>query len=424
MIGRACKTIVSCAALVWLGGACQRANNNPPPPDARRPVIQSESELAAQRAERIRSGQVVPTSAPTLASETTAASRPSPLVPMQPERGAIEADILLVNDQVLTIQEVLYRLRDRIPEVQQSHTREGFLDAVQRMLRARIQQDVGSLLIHKQAMASLNDQQKKSVTEAIDKEVHDRISREFGGSSARFEQHLSEHGLSLDKYRAALERELVARQYTREKLEPQVTVSRSELLTYYHRNLAKMSTEETRELWMIEAPFDAFLPQNVTWMAAPAAVRAQAKVRAARHIRAAHEALANRPFEEVAREFSKGVHAAQGGAWGEIGRPLQGLYEQPSKQVFQLDEGKYGEPLETESGWYIVRCGKLTAAKQPTFAEAQDQIRAELLERKFDKLSADYMIRLAEDATISSLDGFIRAGIRRILEMSGVDGNR
>jgi parvulin-like peptidyl-prolyl isomerase len=413
---RAWLWVVPCVALLWPGEGCRRGSGPAPPPDARRPVIKTEAELVAEREERIRTGQVVPTSAPTLAAENASTSRPTILTPIQPTPGAIEAEILLVNDSVLTLPEVLYPLRERIAEARQSHTREGFLDALQRMLRTRVQQEVGAILIHKQAMAQLSEQQHKVVTEAIDREVQNRISREFGGSSARFGQHLAENGLTLERYRAALEREMVARQYTREKLEPQISVSRTELRTYFERNRARFATQETRELWMIEAPFEAFLPPVTPWGAAPPEVRAQAKVRAARYVRAAHEALAEKPFEDVAREYSRGVHAAQGGAWGEIGRPLQPPHDQTSKVVFQLAEGQYSEPMETEAGWYIVKCGRIKPAEEPSFAAAQEQIREELSERKFEKLSAEYMIRLAEHATVSSVDGFIRAGIRRVLE--------
>ena len=74
--------------------------------------------------------------------------------------------------------------------------------------------------------------------------------------------------------------------------------------------------------------------------------------------------------------------------------------------------------METESGWYIVRCGQIAPAREVPFADAQDQIRERLIERRFERLSADYMIRLSERATVSSLDAFIRTGVRRAYELA------
>lgn len=372
--------------------------------------------MAAARQERIDSGQVVPADAPTLTEAENITPPPQRLpLPLKPAPGAIEAGILLVNDVVLTLPEVLYPLRERIAEACQSQSGEPLAQTVQRMLEVRTQQDVGAVLIHKEALARLSDPQRDVVADAIEREVHARISREFGDSSARFEHHLARCGLTLDQYRASLEREIVSRQYAREKLLPQIFVRRDELLTYYRRNLARYSSDETRELWMIEAPFEAFLPPGTDWSQAPENLRAQARLRAARHIHAAHEALANRPFEDVAREYSRGVHAAQGGLWGEIGRPLQPPYDQVTKLIFGYAAGQHSAAVETERGWCIARCGQITPATRQTFTQAQDDIRARLTEQKFERLSSAYMMRVAGNATVTGLDDFIRAGVRRIL---------
>jgi len=423
MARRALFTLILSAMLLTALGACHRGSGErQAPPDARRPAIKPEAELAAERDERIRTGAVVPTSAPAL-GETANATSPKVAIPppIQPTPGAIEAEILLVNDAALTLPEVLYPVRKRLLELRQTQTREGFVEAAQRLLRARVQQEIGAMLIYKEAMGKLGEPQKKFVSEAVEREVQHRISREFGGSSARFQHHLALHGLALEGYRAQLERDLVARQYTREKLLPQVSVRRDELLGQYRRDPNKYATPETRALFMIEAPFAAFLPAGATWPQAPANTRAQAKLRAARHIREAHLALRDKPFEEVARDYSRGVHSAQGGAWGEIGRPLQPPYNQVSRRVFELAAGEYSEPIETDTGWYIVRCGLITPARPVPFTDVQDELREQLTERKFEKLSAEYLIRLAGGATVSSMDAFIRAGVRRAIELSSDD---
>ena len=396
---------------------CRHGGQAAPPPDARRPVLKTQAELAAQREERVRAGRVVPTTAPArLAAEGPVPEKRTLPTPIRTAPGAIEAEILLVNDSVVTLPEVLYPLRERLAEARQTRTREGFAEAARRMLEVRTQQDIGAVLIHGEAMAGLSDPQHAVVEDGVERQVQARISHDFGGSKARFENHLAEHGLITEQYRTQLEREMVARQYTREKLLPRISVRRDELMAYYRENLDSFSSAETRELWLIEAPFEAFLPAGASWARASAGARAQARFRAARHIRAAHQALAEKPFEEVARSESKGVHAAQGGAWGEIGRPLQPPYDQVSALIFEFSEGQYSDPVETDSGWYVVKCGRITPARRVSFIEAQEEIRQKLIEQKFERLSAEYMVELAEKATVSGLDSFLRAGLRRIAE--------
>ena len=104
-------------------------------------------------------------------------------------------------------------------------------------------------------MSQLSDPQRQMVEDAVQNELDARIRRDFGGSSARLDAHLAGHGLTLGQYRAQLEREMVVRRYTREKLMPMINVRRDELLSHYQENLDRYCSPETRELLIIEAPF-------------------------------------------------------------------------------------------------------------------------------------------------------------------------
>jgi hypothetical protein len=398
------------AALAPLG--CQRLlKPAAPPPDVRRPVLKSESQLAAEREERIRRGEVVPTSSPAILSAERAASSARRPPPLQPTRGAIEANILLINDAVLTTPEVLYPLRRQLAELRETRTRAGYLEEMRRLIRRETQQEIGVLLIYSQATAKLDDERKKQLEAAVDKELENLTAREYGGSPTRLKAHLKDFGLTREQWREELKRGMVVEQYTRETLMPQIQVRRDELLAEYQRNRAQYMTPEARELLLIELPFDRFLPAALSWEQASTADRAQAKLKAMRQAREASEALATRPFEDVARQYSLGLHAEAGGSWGLIARPLQPPYDVLSKPIFEYQEGQWGEPVETETGWYIVQCGRIEPARQQSFADVQEAIRGDLMERRFQKLSTDYVLKLAEKATISSLDAFVNLAV-------------
>jgi parvulin-like peptidyl-prolyl isomerase len=397
---------------------CRSLRPNAPPPDASRPVIKTEAELAAEREQRVRDGQVVPTTSPTLDIERPVHPAPRRLPPPPPPPNAVQGDILMVNDTALTVADILYPLREELAEVRRTRTPAGFREEARRLLRRLTQQEIGSLLIYKEASASLDENERKIVGREVDKQLENLAAREFGASAARFEAHLKENGLTKDQYRATLQRVMVVREYTREKLLPQIFVRRDELLSFYRQNLPRYTTDEARELLLIEAPFARFLPEGRTWERAPATERAQAKLRALRQVRDAQAALADQPFEEVAREFSLGSHAEAGGSWGLIGRPLQPPYEVVSKLIFEHEEGWTSAPVETETGWFIVRCGRVEAGGQRPFAEAQDEIRAEIRERRFNKLSMEYVLKLAENATVSSLDTFLTTAVARAEQLT------
>ncbi|MFO0838970.1 MAG: peptidylprolyl isomerase [Phycisphaerae bacterium] len=402
-----------CVALAFLTG-CQQPAKDDPPPDARRPALKSEAELRAERSLLASSGAVTPTSGPAYVS---AEKKPAPPATRPASRdslaGSIRSDVLLVNDAAITVDEVLYPLRARIVEARQAQTRRAQIEKLQRLIRTQVQQDVGAMLLYAVASAKLEDQQKHAIEEAVNRTLQERVSRDFGGSFARLNRELAEYGLTEKQLRNRLERELVVRQYTREMLLPRVALRRDELIEYFKANAEKFSTPETREFLLIEAPFARFLPDGLPWPSATSQQQARAKLDAVRHIRAAHEALRARPFADVAREFSRGPHAEQGGLFGEVGKPLQAPYETASKQVFAFSSGQFTEPLETPTGWIIAGCGKIAPAVHKTFAEAQDQIRDELTDERFNQLASDYVIRLAEKATISALDAFVVTALDR-----------
>jgi parvulin-like peptidyl-prolyl isomerase len=412
---------IAAAALsagLYLLAACRQEQPRTPPPDAERPIIKNEAELRKERDERIRAGQITPTSAPVLVGESRlTAPRSTPPPAPQPAPGAIQADILMVNNQTLTVAEVLYPIRGELAEIRKTQTAGGFRERARQIIRREAQRNIGALLIYAEAMSGLEDKQKEVLDKELDKELANIAAQDYGGSSSRMAARLAEWGLTKEQFRDALKRDLVVRQYTREKLMPQVQIRRDELLAYYRRNVAQYETAESRELLMIELPYDQFLADGVTWDRASRQERAAAKLAAVERARQAHALLAQRPFEEVAREMSHGSHAGEGGSWGLLTRPLQAPYDKVSAKLFELSAGQYTEPVEGEHGWYIVGCGKIEPASQQSFADVQNDIRRELMERRFQKLSTEYVLKLAANATISSLDLFIGAGLKRAEEL-------
>ena len=394
--------------------ACKRPDAGPPPPDARRPVLKSESELADERAARVREGAVAAEAEPVVleAEKATraATTRPAPLIATPND---IQPDILMVNNTVLTVPDILYPLRDEIEKARKDLPAASLESEIARAVRRQVTQEIRFLLVYAHGMAGLGEPQKQSLEITIERRVDEQITIAFGGSTARFTQHLTRYSVTLESYTAALQREMLVRQYLRELFLPKITIRRDELIDNYRRNEARFSSPETRELLMIEAPFARFLPEGATWERASPGQRARAKLQAMRLIRRAHEALSDQPFDKVAREHSRGLHAETGGSWGQIGRPLQAPYETVSKLIFEYEQGKHSEPLETPIGWYIVGCGKIKQARKASFAQVQEELRNELMDRRFNELVSAYILRLAENATISPLDPFIAAAVRR-----------
>lgn len=379
-------------------------------------MLKTQAELDAERGARVAAGTQVPATQPAEAEAPRVRSLPVvPRAAIQPGPRAIQPDVLLVNDTALTSAEVLYPLWEYLGKLRSESTPDVFREEVSKVLQRETRRAIGNVLVEKEALAKLPQPRRDELTHSVAVEIEQRVAREFGGSKARFAAQLASRGLTRDQYEKALTRELVARQYTREKLLPQMQVRRDDLLDYYHVNRERFRTPELRELLLIECPFEAFLPAGQSWTYAPASVRAAAKLAAVRQAREANAALASQPFGDVAKKYCRGPKADEGGSWGMIGKPLQPPFEEISARVFKLGSGQHTEPIETEQGWFIVGCGKIEPAVEPSFAELQEKIRDEMMEERYNRLAAEYFIRLASSATVSSLDTFVDACTRRAL---------
>lgn len=324
--------------------------------------------------------------------------------------------ILNVNGTELTAAEVLFPIRNQVAAIRANVPESEQRRVLENLIRTQTQQEVGTLLLYQEAAAEWPDAQHEQVDAIIDRRLRRFVAENFGGSQARFEKHLREYGLTLADYRRGAKRSAVAQNYAQEAFLPQVHVRREELVASYEALLAEHQGPALRELLMIEMPFEAFLPEGLSWETASQAEREAAQEAARRAAEAAEEALAEQPFEAVAAEHSRGLLASNGGNWGMIGKPLQPPREVASAAVFELAAGEISPIIETATAYCIVKCGAVDAPTPPTFAEAQDELRRKIRNRQAGALSEAYMTKLAAEATISSIDTFIAAATTAALD--------
>ncbi|MGE3181143.1 MAG: peptidyl-prolyl cis-trans isomerase [Phycisphaerae bacterium] len=329
----------------------------------------------------------------------------------------IGADILMVNNQALSVAEVLFGIREGADHFgTRPYSPPTSVDEAQMIALNNIRQEVGALLLFEKAQKGISEQQKAAIDGAIQKRIDQRVTVEFGGSRSKLEQQLRAYDMNLDDYKTWLKRQMLAREYVRENIAPQADVTREELHAYYQEKTKSSGRPETRELFLIEAPYDAFLPEGQSWKRASAADQQTARLAAEQHIRAANTRLqegAN--FTDVARAMDRGPQQERGGAWGKIGRPLRGKYQTPSSRAFQMQEKQTSEPIQTDDGWFIVRCGVIDGPLRKPFADCQQQLREELLEKKFNEYSVEYLKTLSETASISWMNEFVHETIRRLM---------
>ena len=193
--------------------------------------------------------------------------------------------------------------------------------------------------------------------------------------------------------------------YLRSRFMPSIIITRKMLLDYYQRNRDQFTSEKKVQMQIVAAPFKRFLPENV---ASPSDAELQvARTQARETIDRAAEAVAKgEPFADVAKRLSRGLKASSGGLWPMMAADT--FRETKVEQAaFKLQEGQTAGPIETETGFYLVKASRIEAGKTVGFVEAQEQIHQTLRDQKYLELTQEYFQNLHEKATIIRSDGFV-----------------
>jgi len=327
------------------------------------------------------------------------------------DAGPIGCPVLFVNDDTLTVQDILEPVLDDLKRKAETLSVPAYRNHLFRTVGRQINDQTTMLVIHQEAKEVFSDER---VQEAFDKEadrmVKDVINRRFAGSYARYEAHLKSLDLTLDGIKARAKRQAMVMQFLRDRFHPMVgNPTRRELDTYYRTHLDEFTTPAKAELFLIEIPLAKELGKPLV-QATPAQIESARSRARERLERAQQELEAGVEFTAVAKRYSKGIRAKSGGDWGEISpAALTGRWAEAAKVLFTLKPDQIGDVVETDEALFIVKCGRHTPACRLTFEEAQEQIINRFAAEDFERQRNVYVQELMTRATIRPHEAFFQA---------------
>lgn len=114
-------------------------------------------------------------------------------------------------------------------------------------------------------------------------------------------------------------------------------------------------------------------------------------------------ALKEKPFAEVAKEYSADTHAANGGVWAEV-VPSEVFSPEVCKVLADLPKGATSDWIDLDGWSFLVRKDDETQPKSMSFAEAYDYIEANVREEAAAQVYAEWIDRLKSKAYIKVFD--------------------
>lgn len=289
---------------------------------------------------------------------------------------------ILAGDLLPAVDQALQEYEGKVPTDQFRHQRALF---VQQMLPRKIEVK----LVMLDFLRSIPADKQKEVLANVDKQVDRQYYEEQlpetmkhleVDSLAALQAKLNRFGTNIDAQKAEYREQMLVRTMISQKVNRDPEITHDQLLTYYHEHLQDFDLAGRARWEQLTARFDR-------WPTRAAADEAIVEM--------GNQVLRGADFAAVARKYSQGVTAADGGYhdWTTQGSLVSDVLDQA---IFSLPLGRLSLKLEDQTGYHIIRVLEREPARRVSFVEAQESIRDKLSEADRKRQVQQYLERLRQ----------------------------
>ncbi len=324
--------------------------------------------------------------APTIGASTNLDSNSNDLTSLY---GTPVVEIIArVNDQVITNDDLTRAQTQLAQEARQNNWTIDQINSSQKnLLRDLIDQQL--LLSKGKQLGITGDTELIKRLDEVRKENH-------LDSLDDLEKAVEQQGISWEDFKANIRNSIITQQVVRDEVGSKLQLSQAEIQKYYQDHLDSFTRQESVRLNEILIPTS----ENPT-SAELAAADAKAK-----EVEAKLKAGAS--FTELAKQYSSGPTAQQGGDLGEFHRGA--LAKVLEDQTFDLPVGGYTAPIRTRQGYILLQVTAHTPGGAEPLQKAEPQIEQALYMQKIEPAVRQYLTRLREEAYKDIRPGYIDSG--------------
>lgn len=314
--------------------------------------------------------------------------------PASPYGGTPVEEILVrVNDQVITTSDYDRAMKELDGEARQhGASMQEISEAHHDLLRNLIDQQLWlskgkelGITGETELIKQLDEMRKKYNLESLDD----------------LEKAAKEQGFNYEDFKANIRNGIITQEVMRDQVGRKLQVTPGEVERYFQAHKQDYAQQESERLSEIlvatptPAP-SATLPGGVE--PDDPAKLAEAKAKADDIEAKLH---AGGDFAQLARSFSDGPTAAQGGDLGEFKRG--NLAKVLEDQTFALKSGQFTEPIRTRQGYVILKVDKHVPGGIPPFNEVQDQVTDAYYMSRMEPAIRAYLTRMRDEGYVKVL---------------------
>ena len=308
--------------------------------------------------------------------------------PASPYGGTpVEQIIARVNDQIITSSDY-----DRAESEMEEEARQHG-DSMQETAAAR--RDLLRSLIDQQLWLSKGKELGITGETELVKRLDDIRKQNNLDSIEDLEKAAREQNVSFEDFKQSIRNQIITQEVMRQEVGEHIQFTPGEAQQYYDQHKADFSQPESERLSEILIPGSAD----------DAAKLAEAKAKADDIEARLH---AGGDFAQLARSFSQGPTASEG---GDLGQYKQGqLPKALEDKTFPLSTGQYTDPILTRQGYVILKVTQHTAGGPAAYHDVQDQVEEALYMSRMEPAIRAYLTKMREDAFIDIAPGYADTG--------------
>jgi len=330
---------------------------------------------------------------------------------------------LVINGETTYADQILRNPYDDLLEKSRTLPPDQYSQYRLRVAASAVRDKIAEVLLHQKSSARLSSEEQTAIGKMADDEIRRMVNTRYGGVQRRFEKELETKGQTLDDVWTSISRQIVVGRYLEMNLKPKVPEpTRDELLAMFNANLDEWRRPARSSMSLIDVRVRRCLPEGTTHPTPEQLVAARTIAR--ERIEQARDSLRETPFSDVAREFSDGLHADEGGVWGWV--TIDGVRERFTPAVealYTLKAQQVSDIIETDESFFIVRCDENDPGAEPDFQVVQTELRNRSFQEAYNRLIEEKVVDLQDRADIqpANLDRFLLAVLQTAPLPGGIE---
>ena len=303
--------------------------------------------------------------------------------------GTVVEDIVVrVNDQIISRSDV-----QRSEELLASESAQQNLSPAE---RAQRQKDMLRDMIDQQLLLSKAKELGLNADAEVVRRLDDIRKQNKMASLDDLEKAARTQGVSFEDFKAQIRNQILQQQVVRDEVGRRLQLSQAEEQKYYDAHKSEFEQPEQVRLSEILVP----LPETAT---AEQVRQAETKANGIKT-----QVMQNGDFAELAKKFSGGPTAAQGGELGEFKRGA--LAKVLEDQTFSLKPGESTQPIRTRQGYVILKVTGHDLAGPAPMKEVEPQIQEAIYMQQMQPALRAYLTKLRGESFVDVQPGFVDSG--------------